>query len=717
MNDAGAGPRAELDLEALARGDRVAAEALVDGCRGDRVYVLEPDVFAALMTLSTTRSLARQWEALQAQLRSVRVDVPALRRALKAADEVKDDDDDDEEGDNKGDTIAERLLTIADQYEYFCNEFGLTYMTVELPIEGGGSRSETIKIQARKARLFFVHQYMLAYGKPPGREALRGVIEALEARAAHGGAVHPVYIRHARHNGKIYLDRGTEDGSAYEIDGAGVRIVPRPPVRFLRPAGMLPLVDAVFVDPKEGLRRLTDLTLFRNERDSVLTTGFMLDALGGEGPYSVLLIIGEGGAAKSTLAKMIVALVDPRLLPLLNPPASKRDLYISASTRALVAYNNLSYLDKSISDGLWTATEGGAESRRSLYTDDDESSVHAKAPFILVAIDNVLTRGDLASRTLKTDLAAFPPGVERLPDLEFWAKFDEAAPVILGALLQALSEGLRRYDSLDPKGLPRLAAFAKFVIACETAFWPEGTFDRAFAESAESAAGDVLADDPIAAVLEEFMENRKEWKGTSTQLLGELEAVVRRPERDASMAYAHAQAPLRRAGKLATADEIAAATAAATVLKEAREHVRETLGVKWPKAPNALSSRLRKIGPQLRGEGIEIVWPTGHRDGRVLTITKAPKDVSKDQQGSSSSSSSSSSNDINGLEGKNWSTKNEWDRPQHRPRPLDPDFLPPEPDNTEVPAGLAASPKPNSSSAFDQRRSPELHKGRKGFEI
>jgi hypothetical protein len=351
-----------------------------------------------------------------------------------------------------------------------------------------------------------------------------------------------------------------------------------------------------------------------------------------------LLIIGEGGAAKSTLAKIIVALVDPRLLPLLNAPESKLDLYINASTRALVAYNNLSHLGKNISDGLCTATEGGAEARRALYSNDDEASIHAKAPFILVAIDNVVTRGDLASRTLKTDLAAFPPGVERLPDLEFWAKFDEAAPVILGALLQALSEGLRRYDSLDPKGLPRLAAFAKFVIACETAFWTEGTFARAFAEAAESAAGDVLADDPIAVIFEEFKENRKEWKGTSTQLLGELEAVVRRPERDASMAHAQAQAPLRRAGKLATEGEIAAAAAAATVLKEAREHVRETLGVKWPKAPNVLSSRLRQIGPQLRGEGIEITWPTRHGDGRVLTITKTLKGQSKDQKQSSPSS-------------------------------------------------------------------------------
>ena len=90
------GPTDELDLEALARGDRVAADVLVELCRGDRAYVLEPDVFAALKALSKARSLARHWEALLAQLRSVRVDVPALKRALRAADEVKDDDGDDD---------------------------------------------------------------------------------------------------------------------------------------------------------------------------------------------------------------------------------------------------------------------------------------------------------------------------------------------------------------------------------------------------------------------------------------------------------------------------------------------------------------------------------------------------------------------------------------------------------------------------------------------
>lgn len=40
-----AGPHDELDLEALARGDRVAADVLVELCRTARDYILDPDVF------------------------------------------------------------------------------------------------------------------------------------------------------------------------------------------------------------------------------------------------------------------------------------------------------------------------------------------------------------------------------------------------------------------------------------------------------------------------------------------------------------------------------------------------------------------------------------------------------------------------------------------------------------------------------------------------
>jgi hypothetical protein len=740
MKDPNAPPYDELDLEALARGDRIAADVLVERCRGQRDCILDPDVFAALAALSKARSLARDWEALLAQLRSVHVDVPALKRALKAAEESDDDDD------NAGDSQAARLLKIADQYEYFRDEFGTPFMSVEQNLPGGGSRCETMRIGTRRARLFFVNEYTHAFSKPPSDTALRGVLEALAARATFGDEVHSVFIRRGRYNGVIYIDRGTEDGSAYEIDKNGWRIVARPPVRFIRTPGMLALPEAVLVDPKEGLLKLKEVTRFQTERDSVLVVGFVLDALGGEGPYCVLLIAGEAGSAKSTLAKLIGLLVDPRTHCLLSAPRSKRDVYINASNRSVVIFNNLSTLEPGISDAICTATEGGVDSQRALYTDGDEFSICAETPFILVSIGNVVTRGDLADRTLKTELAVIPPS-ERIPEPEFWAVFERAAPAILGALLGALSEGLRRYDDLDTGDLPRMATFAKFVTACETAFWPEGTFAAAFAESAATAGADVLSNDPVAETFEEFMADKKEWKGTATELLSELEAIVRKPEREAELALALAKSEARsgkiadrfptdseRAKEKAKEKEAARRVAEAMAdLKEARERVHTILSNKWPKAGNALSKRLKELGPQLRGAGFHIVWPTSHGDGRVLTVTNITFDQGKENSTRETSSSSShrppppgdgvdKNQDINDLSQSYevpWDQEEEPspDRPEDGPDSFDPDSMPAKPFQPDLSGGSPRSTKSNGASAQDRPHSSGLRDEDEGYAI
>jgi hypothetical protein len=104
--------------------------------------------------------------------------VPALRRALKATDEVEDDDGDG----NDDDSQARRLLAIADEHEYFRDDFETPFMTAEVEVPGGGSRPDTMRIGAKRAKLFFVDQYTRAYGKPPSDTALNGVLATLTAR-------------------------------------------------------------------------------------------------------------------------------------------------------------------------------------------------------------------------------------------------------------------------------------------------------------------------------------------------------------------------------------------------------------------------------------------------------------------------------------------------------------------------------------------------------
>jgi hypothetical protein len=493
----------ELDLEALARGDRVAADVFVELCRGDRANVLEQDVFAALMVLSKTRSLARAWEALLAQLRSVHVDVPALKRALKAADEVEDDDDDDG---NKCDTHVARVLAIADQCEFYLDQYRIPH--VSFPLDG---RLETVRLENDVLQLFLVREYCRLYETPPSDTALRSALQKFRADARFSGIVNSVYVRVAHHDGKIFIDRATPDGSVYEVSKAGVAINQKPQVRFLRPDGMLPMIEAdLAATPVEALEAIASITRFKEQRDLVLTVSSSLDMIAGRGPHPVTEVTGPPGAAKTTLAMVLVKITDPNVVEMIGAPKTRRDHFINMLSRRVTAYNNISWISKDLSDAFCVSGESGWDIQRAHYTNSSPSAIYARAPIILTSVSSAVKEGDLGARTLKIELARILAS-EQLSESKFWAKFDAVAPTILGGLLNALCEGLRRYESIveEDLNLPRLASFATWSIACETAFgWPEGTFLRCFAETAAVAAEGILSDSPVATVFLQFMSGR-----------------------------------------------------------------------------------------------------------------------------------------------------------------------------------------------------------------
>ena len=60
----------------------------------------------------------------------------------------------------------------------------------------------------------------------------------------------------------------------------------------------------------------------------------------------------------------------------------------------------------------------------------------------------------------------------------------------------------------------------------------------------------------------------------------------------------------------------------------------------WPKNPQVLSGRLKKVGPQLRKIGIAITWPTGRRQGRKDIHFDRIREWGRENASSASSASS-----------------------------------------------------------------------------
>jgi hypothetical protein len=132
-----------------------------------------------------------------------------------------------------------------------------------------------------------------------------------------------------------------------------------------------------------------------------------------------------------------------------------------------------------LSDALCRLARGGSLAVRQLYSDDAEVLFEASRPMLLNGIEDVIGRPDLADRAIVLTL---PPisDAQRRPEAELWADFERARHGILGALLDIVAHGLARSRDVRLTSMPRMADFALWASACETALWPVGTVTRAY---------------------------------------------------------------------------------------------------------------------------------------------------------------------------------------------------------------------------------------------
>src|SRR5262249_15827356 len=313
-------------------------------------------------------------------------------------------------------------------------------------------------------------------------------------------------------------DLGDDRWRVIEVNAIGWRVIGQPPVRFRRAAGMLPLPVP---QPGGSIERLRVFLNVASDSDFVLVVSFVLACLRNRGPYPVLVLSGEQGSAKSTFSAIVRALLDPNTAPLRALPREDRDLFIAASNGHVLAFDNVSGLPAWISDTLCRLATGGGFAVRQLYTDQDEVLFDATRPVILNGIEEIVARPDLADRALFLTLDPIAEAGRR-PEAELWAAFEAERPRILGELLDAVVEGLKRLPETRLEKLPRMADFALWATACEIALWSAGTFWAAYCGNRDEAVEGVIDADPIATGGGAGMATRTVGTGTASDLPGAL---------------------------------------------------------------------------------------------------------------------------------------------------------------------------------------------------
>jgi hypothetical protein len=456
------------------------------------------------------------------------------------------------------------LLSLAETVRTIRGSDGHCYGA--LSMDGG---VEYFRLDSQEFRRALIRLYESSTGRIPPPAAVAGVLATVQGRAEIRKDVEPVWLRVApgpSSSGTAYfLDLGDESRRSVEIRADGWSVVDQPRVHFWRPQGLRALRA-----PERG-GSIDLLRKYVNVDDSQwpLLLAWLAAAIRPVGPYPLLVLSGEPGSAKTTLARVCRRLVDPHATLLRSLPKSERDLMIAARNNWLQVYDNISAFAIWQSDALCRLSTGGGFATRELFTNDAELNIEVQRPILVNGIADFVLRSDLIDRSIFLWMRPIPES-ERQGDEAFWEQFESDRAQLLGSLLDAVSGGIRCWPDVQLHAHSRMADLDRWGEAVlRGSGQPAGTFIEAYRGNRRSATANAIADTPLVAALARVLADRKSIQCTAAELLHMLNSVKR------EVAYG-------------------------------------THG--WPKSSAALSAALRMLAPQLRELGVHAAF--GRNEGR-----------------------------------------------------------------------------------------------------
>lgn len=240
-------------------------------------------------------------------------------------------------------------------------------------------------------------------------------------------------------------------------------------------------------------------------------------------PKPILIPYGEQGSAKSTFQEFIKSLVDPCGALTLSFPSTVAELVQQLSHNYVAYYDNVSQIRQWISDVLCRAVTGSGLSKRMLYTDDEDIIYRFRRCIGFNGINVAATRPDLLERGLMLHLKRIPKD-KRRKLTQLWKQFESIKPQVLGFILDTLVQVLKSVKEVQLKELPRMADWAEISeVISRRLGYADNTFLDAYYKNIGLQTEQAIESSPVATAIREFMNTKKYWIGTATELLYELE--------------------------------------------------------------------------------------------------------------------------------------------------------------------------------------------------
>jgi len=413
---------------------------------------------------------------------------------------------------NSNASLAQRLIEIAEQYLLFHDDRKDAYAWI---------KNETYSITGTAFRQLVAHELYKKTGKAAGTEAIKQALTVIEAKAVFDGQMIELHNRVAAHDGAFYCDMG--NGRVVKITAAGWEISNLPPILFRLYSHQLPQVA-----PERGgnLDRIFDFINVASDQDQLLIEVILVSFFIPIIAHPILFAQGGQGTGKTKALSFIKQIIDPSKIGVFIPPHDKRELIQILDHHYFCVFDNLSYIPEWFSDILSTAVTGGGQSKRKLYSDNEDVIFTFKRCIALTSINMCIDKSDLLDRTITIHFDRIPP-THRKEEVKMVEQFGQEKPRLLGAIFDTLSMAMKIYPTIKTHYLPRMADFYRWGCAIAVALgYKMDDFINAYNVNIQNQHQEIIHGNTLAKAILIFMEDKTEWIGFVGELYEKLKKIV-----------------------------------------------------------------------------------------------------------------------------------------------------------------------------------------------
>ena len=356
-------------------------------------------------------------------------------------------------------------------------------------------------------------------GRSVSGEYLKMAAGTLSAHAEFSDESRELYTRAAWHEGILYYELRPD--KVVRVSRGGWTFEANPPVLFRRYVNLKALPD-----PEAGgsLGVLDGLVNLKSERDRRLFKAYLVTLPLEHVGRPIFNASGAMGSGKTTIGRVVKRTWDPTAPETVR--FDPRDFLQKAMHAYIVMLDNQNTIPEWAADTLCRLVSGEADSKRRLYTDDEDVIIELRRTVILNGINVPTDRGDVLDRSLVVELERIPDG-ERKTEEELWERFEAEHPKLLGALFDTLSKAIALKPSLKLSRRPRLADWGEYAAAVyEVMGWGAETFLKDWDEVVKVQNQATLDGSPVAQAIIKFMEDKDEYIATSSEMHSKLKVVA-----------------------------------------------------------------------------------------------------------------------------------------------------------------------------------------------